>query len=293
MKGHYYLGCPVWACERWKGRLYTAQAPRDQWLTQYAQVFGTVEGNSVFYHLPTLETVLRWLHRVPAGFRFALKFPRVITHEKRLLNAQAETRAFLDLLEPLSVNERLGTCWLQLPPGFAPHHLADLQAYLDQLPSHLSFAVELRHPEFFRSPQTVQQLNEFLEARAINRVILDSRPLFSAAPDDSAEVASQRRKPRLPVCYDVTGKHPIVRLIGRNDLPQNLPWVREWAPRIARWIEAGLTPFVFTHTPDERHAPDFARMFHEELRCHTNVLDEMPPWPGEREDDSPQQLELF
>ena len=221
-----------------------------------------------------------------------VKFPRVITHEKRLRDAVEDTRAFLEVLDLLHHSGCLGTCWLQLPPGFAPHQLSDLKAYLDGLPRHLSFAVELRQPIFFRPGPAELELNELLEERGINRVILDSRPLFSAPPDGPSEEISQRRKPRLPICYAVTGRHPFVRLIGRNHLPQNSPWLREWAPRVARWIESGVVPFIFTHTPDERYAPALARMFHEELRRHTNVVAEMPPWPGEQ-DGSPQQLELF
>jgi uncharacterized protein YecE (DUF72 family) len=77
----YYLGCPVWACEKWKGTLFTSSAPRASWLTEYSTVFNTVEGNSTFYALPALDTVRRWADSVPSGFRFALKFPQVISHE--------------------------------------------------------------------------------------------------------------------------------------------------------------------------------------------------------------------
>jgi uncharacterized protein YecE (DUF72 family) len=113
MSDLYYLGCPVWACERWKGSLFTRQAPREKWLEQYSSVFNAVEGNSTFYGLPSLETVRRWATTAQLGFRFVLKFPRTITHEKRLLNAGKETTEFLRILDVLREEDCLGPAMLQ------------------------------------------------------------------------------------------------------------------------------------------------------------------------------------
>jgi uncharacterized protein YecE (DUF72 family) len=127
----------------------------------------------------------------------------------------------------------------------------------------------------------------------IDRVIFDSRPLFSAAPEDDAERASQGRKPRLPVHPTLTGRHPLLRLVGRNDLRRAAAWIHEWVPTISRWIACGAQPFVFTHTPDEAYAPRMARMFHEELARHASGIAGMRPWPGENEPREARQLELF
>ncbi len=83
-----HIGCPVWACEAWKGQVFTSNAPRQDWLRQYSQAFNTVEGNSTFYALPSLETAAKWGESVEPSFRFALKFPRSISHECRLLDCQ-------------------------------------------------------------------------------------------------------------------------------------------------------------------------------------------------------------
>ncbi len=293
MKEHYYLGCPVWACERWKGQLYTTNAVRSEWLPQYSQVFSTVEGNSVFYHLPNLETARRWSDSVSPGFRFALKFPRVITHEKRLRNATEDTRAFLEVLDLLHQSGCLGTCWLQLPPGFAPHQLPDLKTYLDRLPRHLSFAVELRQPVFFRPGPAEQELNELLEEREINRVILDSRPLFSAPPEDPSEVISQSRKPRLPICYSVTGSHPFVRLIGRNNLPQNSPWLasghRAWRDGSSR---ASCHSFSRTPPTNATH-PAWRGCFTKSCAATRTLSRKCRPGPGKETTTRPSSWNCF
>src|SRR4051812_44448356 len=90
-----HLGCPVWASADWLGTVFTADAKRSDWLRQYATAFNTVEGNSTFYGLPKLETVERWAHDTPPGFQFCLKFPRIISHEHELVNAESDTRVFL------------------------------------------------------------------------------------------------------------------------------------------------------------------------------------------------------
>jgi uncharacterized protein YecE (DUF72 family) len=115
-----YLGCPVWACDHWRGSLYMPKASRADWLPQYSTVFHTVEGNSTFYALPNLETAKRWAESVVPGFRFSLKMPRAISHDKRLRNTNEELRAFINVADVLDVHRCLGPSFLQLPPDFSP-----------------------------------------------------------------------------------------------------------------------------------------------------------------------------
>ena len=289
----YYLGCPIWACEKWAGNLYTRNAKREDWLRQYSRVFNTVEGNSTFYGLPSADTVQRWADSVGSGFRFALKFPRSISHDKRLLNAEPETDAFLQILRTLRRADRLGPAFLQMPSGVSGHHLGDLERYLRQLPREFPYAVELRHTDFFGCGQTEQALNQLLAELHIDRVILDSRPLFSAPASDPYESKSQERKPRLPVRPVVTANSPVIRLIGRDEIRRVTPWIQEWSRTVAKWINSGMTPFIFTHTPDELYAPQLARQFHLELIKHTDHVGDLPRWPGEQELLAGRQLELF
>jgi uncharacterized protein YecE (DUF72 family) len=283
----------VWACEKWLGALFTRHAKRDEWLKQYSRVFSSVEVNSTFYGLPSLDTIKRWIDSVDDDFRFVVKFPRTISHEKRLLDADSETQAFLAVVGVMHAAGCLGSAFLQLPPGFSGHHLEDLENYLRNLPSTYSYAVELRHQDFFDEGKTEQALNRLLAEHQIDRVILDSRPLFSAPPEDIYERESQSRKPRMPVHLALTGNRPILRLIGRNDIRRVKPWIHEWSLMLAKWMHSDLIPFVFTHTPDERYAPSLARSFHTELRVHADHLADLPTWPGEEQQQQPRQLDLF
>ncbi|MBS0201897.1 MAG: DUF72 domain-containing protein [Planctomycetes bacterium] len=276
----YFLGCPVWACGDWAGNLFTSAVRKHEYLHQYSMAFNTVEGNSTFYGLPSLDTVRRWCDEALPGFRFALKFPRAISHDRQLVHAESETRAFLTILELLAASDHLGPSFLQLGPSFNGLQLPQLAAYLRELPEEFPFALEVRHEDFFDHGPHEQALDELLTRLQIDRAIFDSRALFSAPPHDEHEVEAQRRKPNSPLRQTITGQHPLLRFVGRNDVVAAQPWIEEWAPVVARWIRSGLTPYVFAHTPHDRHAPELARAFHQELARHIPELPPLPAWPG-------------
>lgn len=281
-----YLGCPVWACDDWRGSLYTAKAPRADWLKQYSSVFGTVEGNSTFYALPNLETAKRWAESVQKGFCFSLKVSRSISHDKRLRRAEPELKAFVEVADVLDVHRCLGPSFLQLPPDFAPTERHVLEDFLRGLPTYLPWSVEVRQIDWYDSGPNEHWLDDLLRELRMDKVLFDSRCLFSKPPSDEIEKASQSRKPKTPIRRTVTGEHPFLRIVGRNNLDEVAPWIQEWAPVIADWIHQGLKPFIFTHAPDDKFAPEFARRIHNAIREHCLTLSEMPPWPGEAAEKS-------
>ncbi len=276
----YRLGCPVWAVGEWVGRVFTSNAKRHEYLHQYSMAFNCVEGNSTFYGLPSLDSVRRWCDQALPGFQFSLKFPRAISHERQLVNAASETRQFLSILETLFAADHLGTSFLQLPPSFAGAQLPVLAAYLRELPEEFPFAVEVRHEDFYDYSSDELALEELLTRLQMDRVIFDSRPLFSQPPGDEFEAEAQRRKPSFPLRQAVTGRRPMLRFIGRNDVEAVQPWIDEWAPVIAGWIRDGLTPTVFAHTPHDQHAPDLANAIHQAITRSLPDLPPLPKWPG-------------
>ena len=274
-----FLGCPVWACGQWSGEVYPARTPRKDWLHWYARTFNTVEGNSTFYALPAPEAILRWVEQTPDNFRFALKFPRTISHELELEHAQAATREFLSRIEPLREASRLGPTFLQLGPRFGPDRLPVLARFLQHLPRDFAWAVELRHHDWFDSGDNEKQVNDLLRHLGIDKVLFDSRPLFQAPPDDEIEKVSQQCKPRTPVRQTVTGKHPMLRLVGRNRVELTDQFLNQWVPIIAGWFKQGLEPYVFTHAPDDKFAVAFARRLAEQLKTQLPDTDCSIPWP--------------
>lgn len=276
-----YIGCPVWACDSWVGTLYSS-SQRRKWLREYSSVFSTVEGNSTFYGQPNTDVVRRWAADTEAGFRFALKFPRTITHDKQLLDAGLETRLFLESLRILQEADRLGPSILQLPPWFSGQQFPQLENYLRSLPRDVPLSVEVRHLDYFNHEPAEDRLTELLADLSVERVVFDSRALFSTTPADEHERASQKRKPNLPVRPIAIGEFPVVRFVGRNCVGETQPWIEEWVPVVAEWIQRGKTPYIFTHSPDDHYAPEFAKAFHAALTATVPNLPALPEaWPGE------------
>lgn len=278
-----YLGCPVWACEHWKGSLYTARAPRTAWLEQYSSVFSTVEGNSTFYALPNLDTAKRWGESVKPGFQFSLKVSRSISHDRRLRGAQSELDEFCAVARAIAAAGSLGPSFLQLPPDFSPREATALETFVAALPDDLPWAVEVRHHDWYDAGRHEQWLTALLQERGIDTVLFDSRPLYSKPPSDEVERVSQQRKPKTPLRTTVTGSHPFLRIVGRNNLDEVEPWIEEWAPTVAHWLEQDLEPFLFTHAPDDRFAPEFGRRMHAAVQRYFPDLAPLPDWLGEVE----------
>lgn len=286
----YYLGCPVWACGDWTGTVFRSDARRADWLRQYTQAFNTVEGNSTFYAIPTLETSARWAADAAPGFRFALKFPQAISHERQLEQCDAELRRFLDVLEVIARADRLGPSFLQLPAQFGPGQLPTLRRFLKQLPPEFPYAVEVRHASFFAAGDQEKEFDDLLVEQGVDRVLFDSSILFDGPPADEHERESQRRKPRVPMRQTVTGRHPFVRFVGRDDVERSRPGLVAWAAVVASWLDQGLEPFFFTHSPNDAFAPATAQIFHAALRELRPATAPLPTWPGQKK---PAQRELF
>ncbi len=274
-----HLGCPVWACGDWADQVYPPRTPRRQWLHWYSRTFNAVEGNSTFYAIPSVETTRRWAEQTAVGFRFCLKFPSVISHQLELVHADQQTASFLKAIEPLAQADRLGVTFLQLAPSFGPDRLRVLSRFLHLLPRDRAWAVELRHPGWFDSGDNEHRVNEMLRRHHVDKVLFDSRPLFQAPPDDQIEADAQQRKPQTPVRQTVTGKHPMLRIVGRNQTELADRFLDQWALIVARWVEEDLRPYIFTHAPDDAGAPKFARRFARRLASELPAGDWTVPRP--------------
>lgn len=258
----YRLGCPVWACKHWGGTVYPAGTNAKNILQWYSSWFAISEGNSTFYGLPSIEQITRWAGDSVTDFEFCFKFPRAISHDKALQNCQEEFDQFLERLQVLAEHKRLGPTFLQLGPSFSGRDFKRLESFLERLPSQWPWAVEVRHQDWFDQGTHEAHLDQLLRSRNIDRVLFDSRPLYSLPPSDASERESQSRKPRSPYRTTVTGSRPMVRLIGRNRDNEVTDYWIEWSKIICDWIDQGLTPYVFTHSPDDRYAPQLARKLH-------------------------------
>ncbi len=138
------IGTSGYNYPEWKGSFYPADLPAAKMLAYYAGQFDTVEINYTFYRMPTPKLVAGWSAQVPDRFRFTLKAPRRITHDKRLRPAEVSDalRGFLTAAGELG--PRMGALLFQLPPNFKKD-VGVLTEFLTLLPPKVTAAFEFRH----------------------------------------------------------------------------------------------------------------------------------------------------
>ena len=149
MPGKVYLGCSGWAYASWRPGFYEAKTPLKKLLTAYADRLNAVEVNYTFRTLPKAAISSNWLAQTPPHFRFALKAPQRITHQRRLRDSADFLRAFAGALAPFRNAGRLGPILFQLPPNFRADPQL-LSAFLDEAaPLDLRIAWEFRDAGWF------------------------------------------------------------------------------------------------------------------------------------------------
>lgn len=172
------VGTAGWGFSSAHAELFPVQGTQ---LERYAQVFSAVEINSSFYRLHQAKTYARWHDSVPASFRFSVKIPKTISHQKRLIDSVDLLREFIAGVTHLQ--EKLGCLLLQLPPSLAfDAVIAD--AFFKSLRRQTSVGLvcEPRHPTWF-----TPQAQELLERHLVSLVYAHPAPrpglqLFESGP---------------------------------------------------------------------------------------------------------------
>ncbi|WP_153391890.1 DUF72 domain-containing protein [Chryseobacterium vaccae] len=147
-KESLYIGCSGFYNNDWKGSLYPENAQSKDFLTLYSQVFNSVEINSTFYRKPTAKTLLKWYNETPDHFRFFIKIPKIISHEKRLKACKEEITEFSSHIAD-HLKEKLSGFLYQFPPSFknSPENL-------DLILNNINFGyinvIEFRHHSWWQ-----------------------------------------------------------------------------------------------------------------------------------------------
>lgn len=263
----------MWTHKAWAGRFVPRSLPAGERLRAYAGWCNAVEGNTTFYATPTRDTVATWARQTDPGFRFVVKLPKVVTHERRLAGVETEMRAFLDAIEPLGDRAVL---WTQLPGSFGPPDADALGRFLRRLPAGLRRAVEVRHPAFYTDTHATSLLERALAIADAEWVPFDTTVFFGSPPVSEAEQDAWAKKPRLPRRTRALTDRPIVRYLGRDSADETARGWEPWTEVVAGWLRDGRSPTVFVHTPDNDDAPALARRFHDDVRALVPGLDPLP-----------------
>ncbi|TCC53035.1 DUF72 domain-containing protein [Kribbella capetownensis] len=270
-----HVGCAQWTHQAWP-------QPSRSKLEWYASWCNAVESNTTFYATPSRSAVANWAEQTPSDFRFVVKLPQLITHERRLSGVEVELRAFLSAIEPLA--ERNHAVWIQLPASFSPTDLGTLAAFLHYAPRGYRYAVEVRHPAFFDDAVAAGQLERVLGRVQAEWIPFDTGTLFGRRPTSYAERDAWMKKPRVVRRTRALTAFPIVRYIGRDSVAETIEGWTYLVDLVVNWLGEGRSPTIFLHTPDNVEALNLARRFYADVRA---VLPDLAPLPEPVELDPP------
>jgi uncharacterized protein YecE (DUF72 family) len=252
MASDIYLGTQGWTNKNWRGNFYPRNAPPENYLAEYAKHFHAVEIDSTFYAIPRPDVVRHWGEMTSHDFRFAAKFPRVITHQKIMTNVASETRQFLDVMALLK--EKLGPLVLQFPFDFRPQQRERLAQFLATLPREFRYAVEVRHPDWFTEP-----FYDLLKEHRVALVLADygKTPASIQTTTDVAYIRWVGNRKDFPA-------GPVHALLDRSTE------LDEWSRAITRLAEQGAAVWGFANDVYQGHAPTTIRALME--RVHGSAI---------------------
>ncbi|WP_138994867.1 DUF72 domain-containing protein [Larkinella sp. C7] len=255
-----YIGGPIWANKNYVGRIYPSQTKERDFLYHYTRQFNTIELNSTHYHSPTPGMIEKWKTEAAGSpirprFVYCPKFPQAISHDRALVAAESLTEEFVNAV--LSLEEFLGTTFLQLPPTFGPEKWPVLETYLKNLPDDLEVAVEFRHPDWFAKPAIWQRTLERLHVLHRDLVITD--------------VAGRRDVMHM----SLTSPRLVLRFVANEGHPTDYERADAWVERLKTWFQNGLqTAYLFIHGGgDNDTAPELIRYWIRKLNavCGLNL----------------------
>jgi uncharacterized protein YecE (DUF72 family) len=93
--------------------------------------------------------VKNWHKRSTQNFRFTAKFPKIITHDKRLKDVDKELERFFEAIRPLA--DKTLSLLIQLPPSLHIFEgLERLRGLVPTLDNRFRYAIEVRHSSWFQ-----------------------------------------------------------------------------------------------------------------------------------------------
>ncbi|GAB4340175.1 MAG: DUF72 domain-containing protein [Flammeovirgaceae bacterium] len=233
------LGCPAWTCKEWIGKIYPFGTNPQNFLREYSRHFDTVEFNSTHYHIPNASQIQQWKNKALSPFTFCPKIPQSISHFRRLKNVQSLVNEFTESIAQF--DEKLGACFIQLPPDFSPKESENLIEFIDLFPQKIPLAIEFRHEDWFKGGILPEKVFSEMEKHKVATVITDVA--------GRRDVLHQR----------LTANFVLIRFVGNALHPTDYQRIDEWAVQIENWLGRGIEKiFFFLHQPQEALCPEIA-----------------------------------
>jgi uncharacterized protein YecE (DUF72 family) len=225
-----YIGATGYYNKEWNGTIYPAKCNPKDYLKYYGESFGTIEHNTTYYKIPTDKDIQKWLTETPADFRFCPKVIQLLSHSKDVGISSSYWISFWEQMHALI--EKIGTCFLQLPPHFGIEKIDYLSRMLEKKPTEIPLTIEARHPNIFEK----ENLNTFCS-------VLKNHNAGTVITD----VAGRRDVAHMRL----TSYQVAIRFVGNNLHSTDYERIDKWVEQIENWNKIGLYEvYFFIHQPD-------------------------------------------
>ena len=246
-----YVGGVLWSDEGFVGTIYPHRARTINYSKYYTRQFNTIELNTTHYRIPEIQKIQKWYEESPSTFRFCPKIPQSISHNRNLLESINYVDEFQHAIK--AFQHKLGICFLQLPPHFAPNRLNELLGFLDRC-SIRNLAIELRHPEWFTEKIALNVLSNYLYKNNMTLVLTDTP------------------KRRDVLHMRLTNKTAFIRFNANDKHESDYKRINEWIKRLYTWMQIGLeTIYFFIHTPTQTNMPELVTYFIQQLKKECGI----------------------
>jgi uncharacterized protein YecE (DUF72 family) len=254
------IGISGWRYEPWRKVFYPESLPQRRELEFCGRHFPTVEINGSFYSLQRPEYYEQWYDETPAGFVFAVKGSRYITHMLRLSRIEKPLANFF-ASGVLNLRDKLGPFLWQFPPVFR-FNAQRLEQFFKLLPRTSSEALTLARR---RDARMIGRSRLAIDAnRPLRHAIEIRHPSFI-----TGEFVALLRKHGIGlVVADTAGKWPKMFHVTANFVYVRLHGdiriytsgysdraLASWARRIRAWHRDGRDVYVYFDNDVKVKAP--------------------------------------
>jgi uncharacterized protein YecE (DUF72 family) len=238
------IGISGWRYGPWRGDFYPRGLPQDQELAFAAERFDSIELNGSFYSLQRPESYERWYADVPAGFLFAIKGSRYITHMLRLKGVET---ALANLLASgiFALREKIGPFLWQLPPTmpFDEARLANFFALLPRTAEQAAARARLHDGRVKgRTRLDVDPRSQFRHALEVRHTSFVTPAFIDLLREHGIGLVVADTAGKWPFVEDVTADFVYVRLHGDAKLYESgytSAALDRWADKIDAWLDGG------------------------------------------------------
>ena len=258
------IGISGWTYPDWRGSFYPDHVTIKNELQFASRAFNSIEVNGTFYSLQKPKIFEKWHDETPAGFSFAIKAPKYVTHERRLKDVATPVANFF-ASGILALKDKLGPILWQLPPHL-PYDVVRIKAFLEMLPHTTKDALKVakNHSDWmaercYLETDADRPLRHAIEVRHHSYV---NDEFLALMREHKVAIVIGDTAGKWPLIEHVTGSTIYIRLHGDEEMyPKGYtkPALRLWSEKILKLAAKVESLYAFCDSDYKIAAPFDAR----------------------------------